>query len=127
MDICIALAISSTLLLRVPGPLTLAWQHSVEHFAIEEDWLATPEGMRLTQVRTEGLGAGVDLPDAAQRFGRGWRFEPALPPQPRVLLANSGHAAGYSLCRNGECKPLAALVGHAGEVLALSPCAESAE
>ena len=30
---------------------------------------------------------------------------------PRLLLANSRDVAGYSLCRNGECKPLAALVG----------------
>src|SRR6185295_14173157 len=62
MDVCIALALSSALVLRLPSPVTLAWQHSVEHFALEEDWVATPQGLQLAQVRTEGLGAGVDLP-----------------------------------------------------------------
>jgi hypothetical protein len=118
MDVCIALALSSALLLRLPSPVTLAWQHSVEHFALEEDWVATPQGLRLVQVRTEGLGAGLDLPDDATRSGRGWRYTPVLPPQPRVLLANSRDVAGYRACAAGVCRPL----GHRGDVLALTPC-----
>ena len=127
MDICLAIAVSSTLLLRVQSPLTLAWRHSVEQFVIEEDWLATPEGLTLTEVRTEGLGAGVDVPAGAQRFERGWRFAPNLPTQPQVLLANSRHAPGYSLCRNGECRRLDELVDAKDQPLAMVPCRESAE
>jgi hypothetical protein len=127
MDICLALAVSSTLLLRVPGPLTLRWRHSVEQFVIEEDWLATPQGLTLTEVRTEGLGAGVDLPAGAQRLKRGWRFTPHLPAQPQVLLANSHHAPGYSLCRNGECRRLDELVDAKDRAIAMVPCRTSAE
>lgn len=118
MDICIALAMSSALVLRLPSPVTLAWQHSVEHFALEEDWVATAQGLRLSEVRTEGLGAGVDLPDAAMRSGKVWRFTPPLPLQPRVLLANSRHVAGYRVCAAGACRAL----GHRGEALVLSAC-----
>ncbi|HMC16132.1 MAG TPA: DUF1850 domain-containing protein [Albitalea sp.] len=118
MDVCIALAVSSALLLRLPSPVTLAWQHSVEHFALEEDWVATAQGLRLAQVRTEGLGAGVDLPDDATLSGKVWRFTPMLPLQPRVLLANSRHVAGYRVCSAGACQAL----GHRGEALALSAC-----
>jgi hypothetical protein len=114
------LALSSVLLLRLPSPVTFAWQHSVEHFTLEEDWVATPQGLRLVQVRTEGLGAGVDLPADATREGRGWRYTPALRPQPRVLLANSRDAAGYRVCAAGVCRTL----GHRGEVLSLAPCEE---
>jgi len=35
MDICIALALSSTVLLRMQSPLTLAFEHSVERTRIE--------------------------------------------------------------------------------------------
>ena len=118
MDVCIALALSSALVLRLPSPVTLAWQHSVEHFALEEDWVATPQGLRLAQVRTEGLGAGVDLPRDATLSEGMWRFAPALPAQPRVLLANSQHVAGYRVCAAGACQAL----GHRGETLVLSPC-----
>jgi hypothetical protein len=103
MDICIAIALSSVLL-RLPSPVTLAWQHSVEHFELEEDWAATPQGLRLVEVRTEGMGAGIDLPADARRVGHQWRFTPALPPQQQVLFANSHHVPGYRVCSGGVCR-----------------------
>ena len=122
MDICIAIALSGSVLLRVPSPLTLAWMHSVEHFAIEEDWSASAEGLQLREVRTEGLGAGVDIPVDAQRVGRGWRFSPALPPQRQLVLANSRFASGYRVCWSGRCEKLAERVGVRDRALVLSAC-----
>jgi hypothetical protein len=106
----------------VPGPLTLAWTHSVEHFAIEEDWSASADGLRLREVRTEGLGAGVDIPPDAQRVDRGWRFSPALPPQRELVLANSRFGPGYRVCWSGHCESLADRVGVSDRPLVLSAC-----
>ena len=117
MDICIAIALSSVLL-RLPSPVTLAWQHSVEHFALEEEWAATPDGLRLIEVRTEGLGAGVDLPAHAAPVGRQWRFTPALPPQQRVVFANSRHGAGYRVCSGGMCRR----IDNQDQTLTMSRC-----
>jgi len=122
MDICIAIALSSSVLLRVPGPLTLAWTHSVEHFAIEEDWSAGADGLQLREVRTEGLGAGVDIPADAQRVGRGWRFRPALPPQRQLVLANSRFAPGYRVCGSGRGEGVAERVGVRDRALVLTAC-----
>lgn len=118
MDICIAIAMSSALVLRLPSPVTLAWQHSVGHFQLEEVWVATPQGLRLVEVRTEGLGAGVDLPADAEAVGRHWRFTPVLPLQQQVLLANSEYGAGYRVCSGGMCW----LIELRGEALAMSRC-----
>ena len=122
MDICIAIALSGSVLLRVPSPLTLAWTHSVEQFAIEEDWSASVNGLQLREVRTEGLGAGVDIPADAQRFGRGWRFTPALPPQRQLMLANSRFASGYRVCGAGRCERLDERVGARDRPLVLTAC-----
>ena len=117
MDICFALALSSTVLLRVPAPLTLAWQHSVEHFRIEEDYRVRDGALQLAEVRTQGVGAGVDVPVDA-RFSDGWwRFKPALPPLPEVQLANSVDAAGYTLCSAAGCRHLVV-----GQPLVMWPC-----
>ena len=127
MDICIAIALTTTVLLHVPGSVTLDWQHSVEHFQIEEDWLATPGGLVLREVRTEGLGAGVHVPDDARRVGRQWRFTPAMAPQPRVVLANSRFAAGYRACWSGQCTRLSTLRGASDRPLVMQACDAGAE
>lgn len=118
MDICVAVAMTSALLLRLPSPITLAWEHSVGRFPIEETWEATPQGLLLVEVRTEGLAAGIDLPDGAQAVGRQWRFAPALPPQRRVLLANSEHGAGYRACAGATCRGIEAR----GQAISISAC-----
>lgn len=122
MDICFAIAFTSAVLWRVQGPLTLSWQHSVELFRIEEDWRAGAEGLLLTEVRTGGLGAGVDVPADAQ-WVNGWlRSQPALPPQPQVVLANSRHGRGYRACWAGQCAELGSLVGVVDRPLVMAPC-----
>jgi len=122
MDICFALALSSVVLLRVPAPLTLAWEHSVEHFRLEEEYTVRGGALVLTDVRTQGVGAGVDVPAEARRIGDGWRFTPALPPQGAVQLANSAAVKGYALCHAGRCAPLDAWLGGVREPLVMRPC-----
>lgn len=105
MDVCLSLALGATVL-RLASPVTLAWQHSVEHFAIEEEWQAGDTGLVLRETRVAGLGAGVDLPPDAHWAGGFWHFTPGLPPQREVHLANSRHVAGYRVCSGGACTAL---------------------
>ena len=122
MDICFSLALTSALLLRLPGPVTLSWEHSVEHFRIEEVWLAGIEGLELREVRTGGFGAGVHVPDSARMVEGQWRFAPSLPPQRQVQLANSRHVRGYRVCWPGGCAALSDLPGAADRAVTMSAC-----
>jgi len=111
MDICFAFAVGSVLLLRVPSPVVLSWQHSVEHVELQESWRAGDDGLVLETASTQGFGAGIDLPDDAMRVGRRWTFRPALPPQRSVQFANSRFAAGYQVCWSAGCAKLADWAG----------------
>ncbi|HEU0202687.1 MAG TPA: DUF1850 domain-containing protein [Burkholderiaceae bacterium] len=123
MEICVAIVLSSTVLLRVPGPLTLSWEHSVEHFRVEEDYRATADGaLILTEVRTGGAGAGIDIPRDARLVDGVWRFTPPLSPLARVQLANSNFVRGYRLCWREQCVPLNALPGAADQPLVVAAC-----
>jgi hypothetical protein len=117
MDICFALALSSAVLLRVPSPLTLSWQHSVEHFRIEEDYRVRGDALVLAEVRTQGVGAGIDVPRDARFDGAWWHFTPELPALAQVHIANSAHAAGYTLCSAEHCQRLAS-----DQALVMRPC-----
>ena len=123
MDVCVAL-LAGTLLLRMPAPVRLSWQHSVEHFELEERYHATSSGLELIEVRGRGTGAGVDLPPQLRWSADGWwAFRPlAAAPQPRVVLANSRHAGGYRLCGQRGCADLASLPGAFDTPLVLRPC-----
>lgn len=125
MDICFSAALASAVLLRAASPLTLAWQHSVEHFAIEEDWRATPAGLVLAEVRTRGLGAGVHVADDARLIDGWWRQAPGAAAQPAVTLANSRFAGGYRLCHRGRCELLSALLPVRDAAFVMAPCAET--
>jgi hypothetical protein len=122
MDVCLGLALSSVLLARLPSPVTLSWQHSVEHVALAEEWVADERGLVLREAAVEGPGAGIDLPSDARWLDGRWRFTPALPPQQRVSLANSRFAAGYRLCWPGGCAKLADLAGGVDRPVTMSAC-----
>jgi len=122
MDVCLSLAAGSALLLQLPSPVTLSWQHSVEHVALAEEWHADERGLVLHEAAVEGPGAGIDLPAGARWSGGRWRFTPALPPQRQVTLANSRFAAGYRLCWRGGCAKLADLAGGTDRPVTMSAC-----
>ena len=122
MDVCIGLVLGSALALRLPSPIVLTWQHSVEHTELQEEWHASAAGMVLRESAVEGPGAGIDLPADARRVEGRWRFRPALPPQPVVHLANSRFAAGYRVCWPGGCARLDELVGGVDRPVAIRAC-----
>ena len=98
---------------------TLWWMHSVEHIRWTEHWQVTPAGLVVTQARVEGSGAGMDPPEGAIFDGSGWTYRPHVPPQKRVLLADSGDAGSWHLCADGVCRGLG---GHGGPPIVLELC-----
>jgi len=75
----------------------------------------------LDEARTQGFGAGIDLPENATRVADHWTFHPALPPQASVQFANSRYAGGYRVCWTSGCAKLADLAG-ADRPLTMTVC-----
>jgi hypothetical protein len=108
---------------------TLAWTHSVEKQAWQEDYRVTAAGLVLDEARIKGSGAGMDPPQGAVLRGGWWHYRPNLPPLPRLILARSHAVADWRLCVAGSCRPLGTYLPDAdGETesetpAALYPCA----
>lgn len=91
---------------------TLAWTHSIEKVEWQEDWRITAQGLELVQARVKGSGAGMEPPPEA-RLVNGWfQWNPARAAMPEVVLGNSGAAAEWRLCSNGNCHTLSDIFGH---------------
>ncbi len=85
---------------------TLGWTHSIEKILWEEDWRVTTAALVLEEGRIRGSGAGMEPPPDA-RFEDGvWRYR-ADRRLARLTLTHSPWAAGYRLCVDGACRPLA--------------------
>jgi hypothetical protein len=91
--------------------LTLSWSHSVEHVRWEEDYVIRDDQLVVTAARVQGNGAGMEPGANAVRRGDWWEYHPALGPLPKITLANSNFTADYTLCANGKCQKLGALLG----------------
>jgi hypothetical protein len=98
---------------------TLAWTHSVERIAWEEDWRVTPAGLELVAARVRGSGAGMEPPEGAVLVEGWWAYSPELPPRPELVLAASGATAAWRICAEGRCL---ALGEEAGPPIVLRPC-----
>jgi len=120
--ICIALALSSTVLLKLPSPLTLAWEHSVAKTRIEEDYQRVDNALVLTEVRTRGPAAGIEPPAHASFSDGWWRYRPQLGPLPRSLFANTLQPDGYEICHAGRCARLRERIGNEQRLLEMAPC-----
>ncbi len=98
---------------------SLSWTHSVEKITWSEQWRVTPAGLVVVEARVEGSGAGMDPPDGSVFDGSGWVYHPHLPPQPKLLLADSGAAGAWHLCTKEGCRDLG---GQGGDPIVLEPC-----
>jgi len=122
MPLCIA-AGGVVMALAVES-FTLAWTHSIEKVRWEEDYRVEGSALRLTEARIRGHGAGMEPPPDS-RFENGvWHYTPKLPPLPVLRLTQSNFTAGYELCSDGLCKPLAIYAPRAasGDVIEVSVC-----
>ncbi len=108
----ICLAASATLIALTGPEFTLAWSHSVTRTRWEETWQAGPEGLRPVTAFIQGPGAGMELPEGAERVDGGWIYRPTLPPQPEIFLAASGATdGGWIICADDICHEMGAEPG----------------
>lgn len=121
MGIC--LLIGAKQILYAASAFTLAWTHSVEKTAWEEDWQLTLRGLEIVEARIAGTGAGMEPPADARFDGKVWRYRPELPPQSEVVLARSGATGGaWRICIEGTCRALPESTGTAASPMILKPC-----
>jgi hypothetical protein len=106
---------------------TLAWTHSIEKIRWEEDWRIAGDRLEITEARIRGSGAGMEPPAGAVLRAGIWHYRPAIAAQAALRLTHSPHAAGYELCAEGPCRPLAELLPGLPEnaVVEIAPCAAS--
>jgi hypothetical protein len=122
MSICIAVALSSTILARLPDRFTLAWEHTVEKVRWEEDYVAANGMLVLREARIQGTGAGMEMPPDAELADGAWRYRPDLPALPKVYLRNLELPLGYDVCWGGRCRRLRTLIGSRDDLLTLAAC-----
>jgi hypothetical protein len=106
---------------------TLAWTHSIEKIRWEEDWRVDGARLVLVEARVRGSGAGMEPPAGSILENGVWRYDPHMPPLEVVRLTHSHYAAGYELCHDGGCTPLAdaAPLARDGDVIELRACPPS--
>jgi len=105
---------------------TLAWTHSVEKTAWQEDWLITADGLELVQARVKGTGAGMEPPTEARLVDGWFQWAPRRAPLPQVLLGNSGAAGEWRICSGAQCQTLSEIFGHriGADVITMSACGD---
>ncbi|MDJ1158344.1 DUF1850 domain-containing protein [Chelatococcus sp. SYSU_G07232] len=101
---------------------TLAWTHSVEKTAWEEDWAATAQGLVLREARVRGSGAGMEPPPDARFTGGAWRWTPHLPPLGEVILRRSGATADWRVCTRSGCRAMDELLPADADPVVMKPC-----
>ena len=94
---------------------TLTWIHSVEKIEWQEDWRITPQGLQIVEARVKGSGAGMEPPPEARLVDGWFQWQPRRPPQPELVLGNSGAAGEWRLCHDGRvrgCQTLSEIFSH---------------
>jgi hypothetical protein len=104
------------------GAMTLAWTHSVEKIAWEEDWRATPAGLELVEARVKGSGAGMEPPPEARLVNGVYAWKPKLSPQDEVVMRRSGATADWRICIEGACRPMEAYVPPDADPVVMRMC-----
>jgi hypothetical protein len=118
----ICLVAGSTVAPLLAGAITLAWTHSVEKIAWEEDWRATPAGLELVEARVRGSGAGMEPPPEARLVDGVWKWRPVLAPQGSIVMRRSGATADWRICISGRCRPMEAYVPAAADPVVMKAC-----
>lgn len=119
----LCLAAGTTLVRLALSAFTLAWTHTVEKIAWEEDWRVEPTGLVLVESRVSGSGAGMEPGPDARLEGGVFRWRPSLPPLGELVLARTSGLADWRLCVEGSCSPLGSLLPESEGPATLRPCA----
>jgi len=118
--LCLVAGIATVPLLA--GAITLAWTHSVERIAWEEDWRWTPLGIELVEARVRGSGAGMEPPPEARLVAGSWAWRPAMPPRGEIVMRRSGATADWRICVSGVCRPMGTYVPADADPVLLKSC-----
>lgn len=100
---------------------TLAWTHTIERTAWEEDWRVEPAALVLVEARVKGTGAGMEPPEGARFDGSWWRWMPGLS-VPSVTVRRAPEAGDWRLCVEAACRPVGEILPPAADPVTLSPC-----
>jgi len=122
MSVCLAAGVLAATL--PVSAFTLAWTHSIEKIRWEEDYRVVAGRLVLDEARIRGSGAGMEPPPDARLEHGVWHYRPQLPPLARLRLTHSRYTAGYELCTDGRCRPLASVLPHLPDyaVVEVSAC-----
>ena len=105
MSLCLAAgAVAASLAIE---SFTLSWMHSIEKIRWEEDWRIEGRTLVIAEARIRGSGAGMEPPADAVLKNGVWHYRPTVHPQAVLRLTHSPYTAGYTLCTNTVCAPLA--------------------
>lgn len=102
--------------------ITLAWTHSVEKIAWEEDWRLGPAGLEIAEARVRGSGAGMEPPPEARLVNGAFVWKPDLPPQREVIMRRSGATGDWRICLSGTCRPMEAYVPPEADPIVMKAC-----
>jgi hypothetical protein len=118
----LCLVAGATTVPLLAGAVTLAWTHSFERTAWEEDWRWRPDGIELVEARVRGSGAGMDPPPEARLVGGVWAWRPSVPVRREVVLRRSAATSDWVVCVSGQCRPMADYVPAAADPVTLTGC-----
>ena len=100
---------------------TIEWRHSVEKTRWEERYRVAGGQLMLTSASIEAMGAGMEPPRDA-RFADGrWTWQP-MRPIADLRLTRSPYVPDYTICWNGGCRPLSALVDEKFTTVSFRAC-----
>lgn len=120
MSLCLAGAGAVTKLSLVA--FTLAWTHTIEKTAWEEDWRVANGFLVISEARVHGSGAGMEPPPDAVFSNGLYRWRPVIEPQRSLTLRRAPEAGDWRLCVKGICKPFSDFVPEKADPVVLYPC-----
>lgn len=116
LALCLGAALGAAEAAVPARSFTLAWTHSVEKTAWEEDWRILADGrLAIAAARIRGSGAGMEPPADAVLADGAWHYRPHVGPQAVLRLTRSHFTDDYRLCWQGQCVALDRLLPIKGE------------
>lgn len=146
LGVCLALAASFSPQAKLPtqakrlpsgavfvpeSSFTLAWTHSIEKTAWQEDYRVERDAqglpvLHLLSARIRGSGAGMEPPQDSVLQDGWYHYWPRTQTQQPLRLTRSEHTPDYQWCQKNQCHPLSQWLPSDGDVTLLWPCSGQA-
>jgi hypothetical protein len=109
MSLCLAAAGITVQI--AASSFTLAWTHTVERTAWEEDWRIAGGDLVLAEARVRGSGAGMEPPPQARLENGFYAWMPSAAPLEELVLRRAPQAGDWRLCAAGQCATIREWLG----------------